>query len=237
VLLDIGDPTVADGLVGPAVLDRTTGAFEAVPLAPTMEDASWLGSPVLSGDGGTVAYRGLVLDTHDASSVFHQFIWDRASGTTQQISPPELATSAMASPAQFDPVVSDDGDVVLWGREHDDAPCCDERIDDEVFAWHRSTGSVMAVTPGDPVIGGTVRLSGNGRWAVATSGVDRHELVRWGLDGLASGRIPGVGATGPEAFPTSLSDDGRYVGLTTAAPLVTEDANGSPDGYLWVQPD
>jgi Tol biopolymer transport system component len=203
------------------LLDRSTGSMTLVshssadPAAPGDQGAS---SPLLSGDGRTVAFlsgsTNLVPGQIDAFSTPDLFLYDRETGKTVLVS---RAADSPVTAAQLRGVsfsMSADGRFLTFGRpENTPKP--------SVLLYDRDLGTLLTIAAG----GLSPRISADGRYVTYVSVLNQDIPSQIHLyDRIASSTVlvsrsnasSNVHGTGYSDTP-AISADGRYVAFASRA--------------------
>jgi len=236
---DSGPSVSADGgLVayssdaGPVLWDAATGAETVLP----NEDGRRAATVVVSPDGSTVAWDSylshydsggsLRIDTSDLVS------YDRGSGET----------TLVASDAGFwhDPSLSADGSTIAFVGDRPDASL-------EVQVWSAGDGSTRSVAPvgaiHDLMPWASPSVSDDGRFVVFASGSSQvapadltggGDTYLWDATAGGSSRIVEADLW---TRRTTISADGRHVGLTDSSSLVPPPITSTHDGFVWSRTD
>ncbi len=247
---------------------RGTGMITAATLAgePSQTVASRNLMPAISDDGNVVAFYSAApnlasgqVDTNRGDDVF---VWSRTGGAARLVSRKAGTLSTAAAGASVNPVLSADGDWVLYQTSAGDlVPGQTAAAPSQLALSERATGATVLVShvagaPATPSPGTlhTVRLpaiSRDGRW-VAFSGSFTGLLPGPALDGQLNAFLydrlmdstvlvshaSGAPTTSANSFSVGvdLSADGRFLAFTSAASNLIaglSDTNGQGDVFLY----
>lgn len=219
---------------------------------------SW--EPALSADGNFVTYVSDASDlvAGDTNGWWDVFVYDRIAGTNTLVSRRDAGTPA--DRYSYDPRISADG---AWiGFESTAGNLVPGQIgaspNGNAFLWSRASGTVtlLSRTPGSTATaadGGVLQMSADASWialesdfALAAGISDFNALPdvflyerATGMNSLVTARAGAVSASagGQIAYDatTVMSNDGRLVAFTSAAPNllgVTSDGNNTADIFL-----
>lgn len=230
------------------LFDRTTGKTTLVTRSVVTSGVSALGestSPALSADGRYVAFvssaTDLVagFDDADGIGVEDVFLYDRVTGTTTLVSRSSASPSRTGDARSFNPVVSADGNFVVYESEASDlvpgqTGASHFTFSHTVFLYDRVAGtnrlvSHTLVSPVDGAIGSVGRtssVSADGRFVVFASGGGLAGATDQFLDEgyFLFDRLTGAvtlagGSEHAEASSPVLSADGRWVAFIGNAPF------------------
>ena len=206
--------------------------------------------PVLSGDGGVVAFDSLAgnLVSADTNGVSDVFVRDLTSGRTSRIS--VASGGGQGNGDSFSPSISADGRFVAFASDATTLVAGDHNRAGDVFVHDRRTAetSRVSVTPGGlPANGDSFgpSISADGRFVAFVS--EASNLVRHDTNGAndifvhdrKSGRTTRVSVAfdgrqlNGDAYSPSISGDGRIIAFTTVAGnAVPADENGASDVFV-----
>jgi Tol biopolymer transport system component len=240
----------------------TTTLVSHVPAAAATAGAGFSENPVISGDGGHVAYESSAHDvvagltgTGFGEDVYR---WSRLADTTVLVSHTAASTTEYSARAGS-PTISDDGAWIAFSSSaatHVTGGTDTNNVPD-VFLWDAASGALTLVshaaasaTTAADLGGDAAIVSDDGARVVFRSmahdlvtgqvdaGVDLDIFV-WtratGAMALASrsSSSAGTGADGRSDYP-SISGDGAWIAFeSTATDLVAGDANGASDAFLF----
>jgi Tol biopolymer transport system component len=229
------------------VKDMTTGAVERVNVANDGSqidgDDIWLAESSISGDGRTVAFATIVpIDLADNPGV-DVYLRDRVAGTTMLVS--HGARIGGKFDNSFSPRVTRDGDHVVFASTLTSLVPGDTNRESDIFEWDRATDTFTRVSldssgrqlfnfPNvDP------RVSSDGTVVAFTRVLLRGDVINGFfiyIKDLIGGGLDRIDdSSGNPVNDTDLievSPDGRFVLFNTAYALVTDDQNGTADGYV-----
>ncbi|MDO9455994.1 hypothetical protein [Nocardioides sp.] len=205
--------------------------------------------PDISGDGRYVVFDSLAstLVAGDTNNAFDVFRHDRQTGTTTRITP---SGADQVADQAISPTISSDGRYVAFLCD-DPLVAADDNLDRDVYVWDATTGLYALAsesldgTAAGGVDGGNAEISGDGRYVVFPSQArdlvatptQHFNVYRWdrttGTTDLVSRAADG-GATQGSSYSPSVSADGQTVAFDSGADnLVTGDANGKLDVFVW----
>ncbi|NVK19672.1 MAG: PD40 domain-containing protein [Methylocystaceae bacterium] len=204
----------------------------------------------VSYDGNVIAFSSgsTYGDSDDLNSVSDVFVRNMSANTTTLVSK-EVGTGQSDSGilSSFDPVISGDGNYIVYYSSADDLDAVDGNSQDDVFVYDVVGQTNTLVSKSDTsVIGdaasGLADISSNGRYVVFES--NAKNLVDGQTDALSNSDIflrdtvsnttvkvtenySGTESDG-SSFKPSVSDDGRYVVfISDATDLISYDYTGS----------
>jgi Tol biopolymer transport system component len=207
--------------------------------------------PAISADGRYVAFRSLAtnLVAGDTNGTYDVFVRDLQTSTTERVS---VSTSgAGGNLASYFPTISGDGRYVAFRSDAPNLVAGDMNVAADAFVRDRQLGTTELVSVSsagaqansysyDPSI------SANGRYVAFWS--NASNLVSGDTNGHAdiflrdrlnnTTELVSISSTGAQGnadpwYPSSVSDDGRYVVFaSTATNLVPPDLNSSFDVFL-----
>jgi Tol biopolymer transport system component len=238
------------GVVNVFVRDRTGRTVQASDAPDGLAGDGDSGSPVLSGDGGVVAFDSFATnlvsgDTNGASDVF---VRERTTGRTSRVSVNSAGVEANAD--SFSPSISADGGVVAFASDASGLVTGDHNRSGDVFVHDRRTGQTSRVSVASDGAQGngdsfSPAISANGRFVAFVSGATN--LVRGDTNGATdvfvhdrktrrttrvSVAFDGRQLNG-DAYSPSISGDGRIVAFVTAAGnAAPADDNGASDVFV-----
>jgi Tol biopolymer transport system component len=220
------------------VRDLRDGTVEGVSYATdggSGDDAS--SGAQLSGNGRRVAFTSNASDlvagddtTHDADV----FVRDLGTGTTTRVS--VNTTGGDGDGASFAPVISDDGNLVVFNSSATNLVTPAPAAGTHVYLRNLNAGTTTLVAMPPTLEGHTSvnAISADGRYVVVTSDTDRVYVrdLQLGTTAQASlnrnGDQPNSSSGG-----ATISGDGRFVAFVSfASDLVTGDGNGAPDVFV-----
>ena len=202
--------------------------------------------PAISDDSAFVAYVGRKPSGHPSLTGDVTYLWERATGTRQVISPPQHQ-GEVVSPTNTEPAISSDGRYVLYEAEWTPPGQTDGTYG---FLYDRITGETSLVTvgsDGEPQPGEffTSSLSADGRFVSFTS--ESGALAPGDTNGAADvfvhDRVLGVteqqsvdawGQPGEEAsYSSELSGDGNFITFVSSGNrMVLNDGNAAEDIFV-----
>lgn len=142
------------------------------------------------------------------------------------------ASTEVASQGTW-PEISRDGRYVAFMSNLSDLVPDDGNGRQDLFVWDRTTGSTTRVTNGLFMNSELISMSSDGRYASYYDAVS--PLFEDGLGGVlvwdratgSTSRLSNVVGGGPSLNQPMVTDDGRYVALTTGAPSCQVTPTGS----------
>jgi Tol biopolymer transport system component/subtilisin-like proprotein convertase family protein len=205
----------------------------------------------LSTDGRYVVFTSVAgnLVANDSNNAQDVFLRDRTTGITTLIS--RTSTGSSGNSYSDQPSISSDGRYVVYVSSASNLVAGDNNSTSDVFSYDRVMGTTTLVshtntgTSGNNVSNSAV-ISSDGRFiAFGSSGSDlvandsnnQYDVFVWDRQTsnvtLVSHTSTGSSSNG-YSYPTSISNDGRYVVFSsTASNLVTGDGNSAADVFLW----
>jgi len=208
------------------------------------------GRPVLSGDGGVVAFDSFAgnLVSDDTNDVSDVFVRDLTSGRTSRISVDSAARQGNGD--SFSPSISADGRFVAFASDATALVTGDHNRAGDVFVHDRRTGETSRVSvTSDGAQGNghsfSPSISADGRFVAFVS--EAANVVRGDTNGATdvfvhdrnSGRTTRVSVAfdgrqlNGDAYSPSISGDGRVVAFTTVAGnAAPADDNGASDVFV-----
>jgi Tol biopolymer transport system component len=208
--------------------DRTTGTTTRV---TDGNDGSY--EPSISADGRYVAFASFASDlvAGDTNAAEDVFVWDRTTGTTTRVTDGDGGS--------FDPSISGDGRLVAFTSAATDLVPGDVGGRDDVFVWHRTTGTTARITDGDddshdPSISADGTSIAFSSWASDLAPGDTNsdeDVFVWTRSTGTTTRL----TTGNHfSREPSISGDGSSVAFSSfASNLVPGDTNGDVDVFVW----
>ena len=239
-------PGVFPGFQRIYVRDRVAGTTEHVSV-PYPGTVAWGNSAFayLSSDGRWVAFVSGVQLTSTKPSNMLVYVRDRVAGQTYLVSASSAGVPATIVGRQW---ISANGRYVTFGSQDAKLVPGDTNNASDAFLWDSVTSTTVRVSLGT----GGVEAPEH-TWEAEVSDDGRHVAFA-STSSLVPGTAPGVyntylhdrqtlqtvllsrdenGLPATEfSFPTWISPDGRYVALSTTAPLLSADMNGTYDMYL-----
>ncbi|MGI0491461.1 Calx-beta domain-containing protein [Alkalinema pantanalense CENA528] len=206
-------------------------------------------TPMISGDGNFIVFTSSASDlvAGDTNNQADIFLYNRSTGTVQLIS---KVGSTLANGASANPIISNDGQYVVFTSTASNLVANDSNNAQDVFLWNRTTGVIQLVSKTGSGNSGNAAsanatISANGLYVVFTS--TASDLVagdtnaaqdvfafntQTGAVTLLSTGASGIG--NDNSFNPVISDDGRYVAFTSdATNLVANDTNGTQDVFRY----
>ncbi len=208
------------------------------------------GEPVVSGDGGAIAFSSdasnLVSDdTNGESDVFL-----RVLRTLSTVRVSISSNGGQANGPSFAPSVSGDGQIIAYSSFASNLVPNDTNGTADIFVYNRADGSTLRVSVGSAGAHGTgdsvsPAISRDGRFVAFQSSasnlspgdtngevdvfVHDRDTARTEQVSLSDDGVQGTASSvGP-----AISDDGRYIAFESWAPeLVPSDTNGRPDVFV-----
>ncbi len=247
------------------LLDRTTDTITLVSQGTTGSAANGASSDaVISADGKSVAFLSAATDlaAGDTNTTQDVYLWDRATGTTQLITPSVDVNSTHGASGEL--AISDDASVVAFSSEASDLIAEDAvlgAIDSngrkDVFFWKRGSATpVNLVSRGRngvtasgassaPTISGDgtqiaflsrAKDFGNGNTDTDTNDDVYLYDANLGLPLRLSQKADGSDGSSSSANPV-ISRDGKRVAFTSLATNLTgqTDGNSSQDLFVWTR--
>jgi Tol biopolymer transport system component len=206
-------------------------------------------SPVLSGDGGVVAFDSFATNlVSGGNGVSDVFVYDRGSRRTSRVS--VNSAGAPGNGDSFSPSISADGRFVAFASEATGLVAGDHNRAGDVFVHDRRTGRTRLVSAASDGTAGngesySPSISADGRFVAFAS--EATNLVRGDTNGAVdifvhdgeTGRTTRVSVASDgrqvngDVSSPSISGDGRYVAFsTTAANVAGFDDNGASDVFV-----
>ena len=245
---------------------RATGTLTAASVAavPSQTPAWTSRSTSISEDGNVVTFYteapNLAPGQVDQNGTEDVFVWSRTEGTTRLVSRAAGSSATAADGASVEPVVSADGDWIVFPSKADNlVPGQSGANAEHIFLFERPTGQTILVShvagaPATPSPGGAERdtaLSRDGRFVAfcgsfrslipgqsqgANNSAFLYDRVTDStvLASHASG-APTTSANG-QVFEIDLSADGRFLAFaSTATDLLPDlvDSNGADDMFVY----
>ncbi|MBD2329048.1 Calx-beta domain-containing protein [Alkalinema sp. FACHB-956] len=206
-------------------------------------------TPMISGDSNFIVFTSsssnlVAGDTNNQADIF---LYDRSTGTIQLVS---KVGATLANGASANPVISNDGQYVVFTSTASNLVANDNNNAQDVFLWNRSTGTIQLVSKtvsgsSGNAASANATISANGQYVVFTSTAsdltagDTNNAqdvfafnTQTGVVTLLSTGGSGIGDD--DSFNPVISDDGRYVAFVSdATNLVANDANGTQDVFRY----
>jgi Tol biopolymer transport system component len=233
--------------------------------APTTTAGAGSSATHISADGGFVAFysiaTNLVTGQIDSNGTYDAFLYNRATGGVLLVSHTPSAAIVAGGAASFTSNMSADGAFVVFSSSASNLVTSQSDANgvSDIFLYTRATGVVTLVshtpTAATLAANGTSfgpRISADGGWVIwqsyATNLVTGQSDANNERDAFLYNRATGAvtlvshAASGPAttgngfSVPTSISADGGFVGLHSAATnLVTgqSDANATIDVFVY----
>ncbi len=186
-----------------------------------------------------------VPDTNGGSDIF---LRDVRSGTTTCLSL-NFGSSATANGASFDPVISDDGQSIVFASDASNLTNSDFNTHRDIFLYTPATGVTKVSQSRFGVAGNSVsffpKISRNGRFILFTSYSNNLVPGTTNFSGAAflldrnTGDVTiesvatGGGLLSALAAGRAVSDDGRYVLFDSKAPELPN--GGTPESQLYIR--
>ncbi len=238
------------GVVNVFVRDRGGRTMQASDAPDGLAGDGDSGRPVLSGDGGMVAFDSFAgnLVGDDTNGVSDVFLRDLTSGRTSRVSVSSAGGQGNAD--SFNPSISADGRFVAFASDATTLVTGDRNRGGDVFVHDRKTGETSRVSvTSDGTQGNgnsfSPSISADGRFVAFVS--DAVNLVRGDTNGATDAFVHdrqtgltsrvSVGFDGRQlngdSYSPSLSGDGRVVAFATVAGnAAPSDDNGASDVFV-----
>ena len=233
------------------VRDRVAGTTEKVSLTSTGAQPTLGASfvPRITEDGRYVAFHSTVanLVTGDSNNQTDVFVRDRVAGTTERVS---VSTAGVqGNGLSMNARITADGRFVAF-TSFASTLVPNDTVNGDTFVHDRltqTTERVSVATDGTPALGRSEigAMTPDGRFVAFSSTADNLVAndTNGSTDAFLRDRLlettrrvsvnTGEGQPQGNAFPTSISDDGRFVVMHSFAQnLVTGDVNGSVDVFV-----
>ncbi|OUC15999.1 MAG: hypothetical protein B0A82_03825 [Alkalinema sp. CACIAM 70d] len=206
-------------------------------------------APMISGDGNFIVFTSSASDlvAGDTNNQADIFLYDRSTGTVQLVS---KVGATLANGASANPVISNDGQYVVFTSAASNLVANDNNNAQDVFLWNRSTGTIQLVSKTGSGSSGNAAsdnaiISANGQYVVFTS--TASNLVAGDTNGVQdvfafntqTGAVTLLstgsgGISNGTSLSPVISDDGRYVAFVSdGTNLVANDTNGAQDVFRY----
>ncbi len=237
-----------NGLLDVYLRDLQTGTTELISVSSSGEvgNAESFSADV-SVDGRYVAFASWSsnLDPSDGFDGSDIFVRDRVTGTTEIVS--ITSTEEPANLTSFAPSISGDGRFVAFDSDADNLDEDDDNLWADVFVRDRSLGTTELVSVNSAGVTGRKggvdpEITPDGRYvAFSTQSKlvpeDTNRVIDAYVHDLQTGETTlasfGFAAPGDgESFATGISDDGRFISISSSATnLVRHDTNADWDYF------